>query len=361
MNDLLIYRALISDENEGILIISLVDMPATEVNWVCFSKNEQRQQFAIINEDEHILAGVVMIADTPIYRITPEGQEYYILFTKDVIKQMAEKMLSDNTFNNIDIEHNGKLLENGKVKLTELFISDKNRGITPNYVDVPDGSLMANYKIYDDGLWEEIKNGDLNGFSLEGIFSSVRVVHPIMKCDTKKQYIDKKMNKVKETLRKLLISLGEIETDKGVLVYEDELAEGIEVKIDDELAPDGEYISEEYIVVVKDGKVAELKEKIVEEEAPVDETVEEVVVEETPVEETPEINPVEEDLKKLAEMVEEHETILRDLSKAVEELDKLVKELIETPVAEPIEEEFTKNKTSKKTNKAAEIAAYFLI
>ena len=141
-----IYNALISDDNEGILVISLVDAPATETNWMCF-KEQENIKFSIVNEDEHILAGVVMVADKPIYRIAPDGTEYYIVFSKDVIKRMAEKMLDDNTFNNIDIQHDGNIIPRDKVKLVELFIADEAKGIKPNYLDVPDGSLLANYKI----------------------------------------------------------------------------------------------------------------------------------------------------------------------------------------------------------------------
>ena len=171
-----IYNALISDDNEGILVISLVDAPATETNWMCF-KEQENIKFSIVNEDEHILAGVVMVADKPIYRIAPDGTEYYIVFSKDVIKRMAEKMLDDNTFNNIDIQHDGNIIPRDKVKLVELFIADEAKGIKPNYLDVPDGSLLANYKIYDDELWNMAKSGVLNGFSLEGVFSTIRYEH----------------------------------------------------------------------------------------------------------------------------------------------------------------------------------------
>lgn len=359
LSKLPVYKALITDEDEGIFVISLVDMPATEVNWMCFNKNEKRQTFKITNTEQHILSGVVMTADTPIYRVSPDGQEYYIMFTKDVIKKMAEKMLSDNTFNNIDIQHNGELLPDGQVKLVELFICDKNKGINPNYIDVPDGSLMANYKVYDENLWNEIKNGDLNGFSLEGYFTPDLIISK-SQTELKKHNINnEKMNKVKEALRKLLISLGEIKTDKGILEYEDELVEGVDVKIDNEIAPDAEYVSDELIIVVKDGKVVEIKEKTVEDEK-ADETTEEVIEEtkEEVTEEMPDVNNVEQDINELTKKIEEHEILLQELGKAVEELNKLVKELSETPVIEPIEEVFTKKVNNKTNNKAIEIASY---
>lgn len=339
------YSAIISDDNEGILVISLVDAPATETNWMCF-KEQENIKFSIVNEDEHILAGVVMVADKPIYRIAPDGTEFYIVFSKDVIKRMAEKMLSDNTFNNIDIQHDGNIIPHDKVKLVELFIADEAKGIKPNYLDVPDGSLLANYKIYDEQLWQMAKSGELNGFSLEGVFTTVRY-------EQNKNNKHTKMSKIKEMLKSILVQLGEVNTDKGILTYDGALAVGVEVKNEDGSKPaDGEYkLEDDKVIVVKDGFVDEIKEvevDVIEEMA--DEKPQDNV-EDKPqdkVEEKP--NEVEE-LKKL---IDEHTSLLKELGDRLKTLEDLVKELNETPAVEPIEQEFTKQCKSK--NRACEYA-----
>ena len=347
------YNALISDDNEGIFVISLVDAPATETNWMCF-KEQENIKFSIVNEDEHILAGVVMVADKPIYRIAPDGSEYYIVFSKDVIKRMAEKMLDDNTFNNIDIQHDGNIIPRDKVKLVELFIADEEKGIKPNYLDVPDGSLLANYKIYDDELWNMAKSGVLNGFSLEGVFSTIRYKH-------NKNIKHNKMSKIKEMLKSILVQLGEVTTDKGILTYDGELAKGVEVKNEDGSKPaDGEYkIDDDKYIVVKDGYVEEIKE------------VEETMAEDKPkedkpkAEEKPQEKPADEkpkddgeakpnDVEELKKLVDEHTALLTELSDRLKALEDLVKELNETPAVEPIEQEYSKHFKSK--NRACEYA-----
>ena len=333
-----IYNALISDESEGIFVISLVDTPATETNWMCF-KEQENVKFSIVNEDEHILAGVVMVADKPIYRIAPDGSEYYIVFSKDVIKRMAEKMLDDNTFNNIDIQHDGNIIPRDKVKLVELFISDESKGIKPNYLDVPDGSLLANYKIYDDELWNMAKSGVLNGFSLEGVFSTIRYEH-------NKNIKHTKMSKIKEMIKSIIVQLGAVATDKGILTYDGELVTGIEVKNEDGSKPDdGEYkVEADKVIVVKDGYVEEIRE------------IEEEMAEDKPDEmpqDEPDAKPNEvEELKKL---VDEHAALLTELSDRLKALEDLVKELSETPAVEPIEQEYSKQ-TTKSKNRACEYA-----
>ena len=77
--------------------------------------------------------------------------------------------------------------------------------------------------------------------------------------------------------RSLLTKYGSVETDKGVLYYdgEGELVVGMEVYVENnsnpdeityDVAPDGEYVSNDTTFVVKDGKVDEIRnEKVTEE------------------------------------------------------------------------------------------------
>ena len=66
-------------------------------------------------------------------------------------------------------------------------------------------------------------------------------------------------------LWKQMLQLAEIETDKAKLIVESELAEGVEVFVeqDGEYVPaeDGEYEAEDKIIVIADGKIAEIREK----------------------------------------------------------------------------------------------------
>lgn len=165
-----IFEALVEGVDEGIYTISLVDFPATQKNFVCFNENKAIQQFSIQDDEQHIVSGVVMSANTPIYRRNEDGFEYYLIYKPETIRLMAEKMLLDNAQNQIDILHNGQLIKG--VNLVELFIKDSSKGINPSYLDdVPEGSLLASYKVRDNEIWEAIKSGKLNGFSLAGLFS----------------------------------------------------------------------------------------------------------------------------------------------------------------------------------------------
>ena len=139
-----------------------------------------------------------------------------------------------------------------------------------------------------------------------------------------------KFQKVKLTLQKLLLQFGEMSTDKGILEYTgEELVVGAEVFIDGNPAPDGEYkIAEDKVIVVADGKVAEIKEPAPEPE-PEPEPKPEEVVEAATEEElvtiieplVNEINAVKAELETVKSRLAEIESkLLEDAAKPADEV-----------------------------------------
>lgn len=151
-----------------------------------------------------------------------------------------------------------------------------------------------------------------------------------------------KIQKIKMSLQKMLMNFGDVTTDKGILEYTgEELVVGTEVFIEDEPAPDGEYETEEKVIVVAEGKVTEIREKAVEPEVPetpVEEVVEaeeEVVPEEPSLEDslvdilrpiTEELNAVKADVEAVkARLAEIENKLLEDAAKPADEEFKTVK------------------------------------
>lgn len=359
MGKLPLYSAVIENYDDGIFAISLVDCPATETNWQCFKKDEKPIEMSIENEEEHIIASVVMLADTPIYRRDDSGYEYNIIYHKDTIKLMAEKMLKDCSHNNIDINHNGNLLERGKVSLVELFIKDTENGINPPYFSqIPEGSLIAKYKIHDIDLWQMCKDGTLNGISLAGYFSTKQEnfknkIKPIK---------SNMLKKIKEALKSMLLNFGEVKTDNGILYYDgEELAEGMAVTDENgESVEDGEYKLEDgTVLTVKDSKVETITKPTTEDEEEAEDDKKE------DEEETPEDEKKKEDEEEMEDEepnaeVEALKGEIEAMKAEIESLKATIEEIsnkLNTPMAEPIAEEF-KKAVEVKENKAAKIAAY---
>ena len=92
-NGLDIYEMVIETLGDGLKYISVVDEPAVERNWVCFKKEKEKEivKFNVANEEKRLVSGVLMMANYPILRIDGDYQ-YYITYSPETIKQMAEKM-----------------------------------------------------------------------------------------------------------------------------------------------------------------------------------------------------------------------------------------------------------------------------
>lgn len=367
MTKLPVYEALISSEDDGIITISLVDEPAVESDFVCFAKDAGKQLFALKDSVERLITGCLMKADTPIYR-NDNGYEYYIVFSKKTIQTMAQKMLADSTFKNIDTQHNGELLPQGALTLMEVYIKDSAKGIDPNFVDIPDGSLMTTFRINDESIWQECANGDyLNGFSLEGFFETKQIDFSKNKPNKTKSF---KM-RIKELLRRMLAQFGEVSMDELTLYYEGdgELEVGTVVTdIDGNPVADGEYHNEEMTVTVMDGKVDAIEYIEKEEEPVADEPVADEQTNEELVEEPVVDKPVGSDVvvdkpdtvEDVVEDVFDAEKEIEELRYMIEELKKRIDELVAEPIVDPIEEEFSKkfrsDITDKKVQRAVEIA-----
>lgn len=164
------YIKINDDDITGIDAISLVEMPAVQKNFLCFSKEQQpvKMQF---DDSKRIITGVVALADTPIYRYSEKEGEYYVVFTRDAILKMVEKFARNDLFKSVNIQHDNNQFVNG-IYMIESYITDKKRGISPiEFQDIPDGSWVASYKVDNEQLWNEIITSDrLNGFSLQGMF-----------------------------------------------------------------------------------------------------------------------------------------------------------------------------------------------
>lgn len=161
-------------------------------------------------------------------------------------------------------------------------------------------------------------------------------------------------SKLKIALKSLLsVSLAEIETDKATLIFDGELAEGIEVFVKDEEAEDGVkpaedgiYETETQLIEVAEGKVVKISEK----EAPAEAEVEIEAEDEAPADEPeapaePE-TPIEDRVAALEALMGEMRNALEqilngfaNLEGRLEIVEEKVAKLDETPADEPADDE----------------------
>lgn len=331
-----------TDEACGMLRISLVDLPAVESDFQKFGK---LVRVVMESEEKRLILGVVMRADFPIYRVDSRG-EYYTKFSAETIRAMAQKYLEENRQNRVNLMHGGEEVRG--VSMVQLFIKDSTRGIAPaGFEDIEDGSLFAEFKVEDEGIWNWIKEGILRGFSLEGVFEMQET----------NQEENMEMKKWKRVLAKIVTKFAELTTDKGVLTYEGELEIGKDVYLlaeDGEVtdAPDGEYVTEDgRTVVVADSKVAEIREKDAEVEA-----AEEPIAEpEGEIADDVDIHNLAAEVERLKEENEKKKEEIADLVKRIEALEGKADNTEETlramSAAKPAHEEVRSSQKETYTDK----------
>lgn len=174
--DLKVYKCVI-DENLNseleVQAVALVDNPAIEKNFIAF--NEAKKLY-FLNEEKQIICGPAMIADMPIYRNDPVNGEYYVVFDKPTIYSIVEKFCAKGFMNNVNLMHDSAQ-QPDDVTIFQSFISDSELGIAPmkGFEDAPDGSWFIAMKVNNPDVWMKIKSGEYKGFSVEGLFSMIKV------------------------------------------------------------------------------------------------------------------------------------------------------------------------------------------
>ena len=131
-----------------------------------------KQHFATDNE-KHIVLGPAMIPDQKIFRKDALGNPYYVFFSPETIKMIAEKYMRNKYTDNNDLMHDGNAIND--IHVLESWIKEDNQDKSNKYgfQDLPVGTWFVSMKVNNPKVWEQIKEGKLNGFSVSGYFEEV--------------------------------------------------------------------------------------------------------------------------------------------------------------------------------------------
>lgn len=402
-----IYKCVIEedlDDETGIYAVSFVDVPAVEVDFVALSKQEKPQEHKLhLNSDKQILTGVVLQPDQKIYRYNKNtGEEYYITYSASDIEKISHKMMRNHiALDNTTHQHQDQLVGNYLIEMWIVTDPNNDKSNALGFKDLPKGTMMCSYKIPNTQYWKnEVKTGNVKGFSLEGLFYQIEMKSAIknnlsiqknLNTNNKKKNTNK-MNKKANTsflskIRRVLQTIDEVEkvdeTNSGDNFRIFTLADGNEIRVDEdgyatidgEQAPSGEHVlSDDAVIVIDaDGYIVETTDEPTEEEPATPETElkktkkvkQEAEGEEAPAETekfTVEIDGVEYEVdeavaKYVAELIAEIASLKENKEATDAELSKLKKV---TPSARPANVKQNTNKIEYSKMSRAEKLAYQL-
>jgi hypothetical protein len=125
------------------------------------------------DDEKKIVIGPAMIPDLKIFRKDSKGNPYYVYFSSDTIKMIAEKYMRNKYIDNNDENHNGKAVSDVYVFESWIKESDNDKSTDYGYGDLPVGTWFVSMKVRNDEVWKKIKNGELRGYSVSGYFEEV--------------------------------------------------------------------------------------------------------------------------------------------------------------------------------------------
>jgi hypothetical protein len=135
-------------------------------------QNMSKQRFQT-DEEKRIVVGPAMVPELKIFRRDKEGNPYYVFFTSETIKLIAEKYMRNKYIDNNDTEHNGKAAEDVYVVESWIKEDENDKSNKYGYQDLPVGTWFVSMKVKNDDVWERVKKKELNGFSVSGFFEEI--------------------------------------------------------------------------------------------------------------------------------------------------------------------------------------------
>ena len=160
--DLPLYDITLEDFEQGMYKISLVDKPAIEENFIYFSK-QSIEMFA--NDEKREVVGPIMIPNKEILRQSAENGFYYVRFTEETIREIMYNYSKKGLFNAFGIQHEN---DTNDVVMLEIWMKESENDKSKDYgFELPNGTVFVKAKIESDELFNAIKDGEINGFSIE--------------------------------------------------------------------------------------------------------------------------------------------------------------------------------------------------
>jgi hypothetical protein len=196
-----LIEVLLDDSEDALQSASLVENPAVQVKWMAFEEEEDKQELFFEDEDQQILVGPAMIPDKKIPRLDEKTKEpYLVYFSKDTVAKAAANFLRFDKASKQNTGHKNNFTKDIYALESWLIENKYDKAYTQygfSTKRIPVGTWMLKMKVEDPKIWSDVKEGRLNGFSVQGRM----IMGPeTMTMDFTSKVIKKKYSKLYEGL-----------------------------------------------------------------------------------------------------------------------------------------------------------------
>lgn len=138
-----------------------------------FTEQPNDKQYFAQDGEKRIVLGPAMVPDQKIFRKDNNGDPYYVYFSSETIKMIAEKYMRNKFIDNNDVNHDGTAVSDVYVVESWIKEDDNDKSNKYGFGDLPVGTWFVSMKVRDENTWQRIKMKELNGFSVSGYFAEV--------------------------------------------------------------------------------------------------------------------------------------------------------------------------------------------
>ena len=135
---------------------------------------QQSAQFGLhqfsFNDEKMEITGAAIVPNKFIIRYDNFMRPYYVFFSKETTKKLADKFMRDKLTDSTNLEHTDVKAEGTFVSeswIVEDPLNDKSNALG---LDYPEGTWVVSMKVQNKELWDDIKKGKYKGYSVEGFF-----------------------------------------------------------------------------------------------------------------------------------------------------------------------------------------------
>lgn len=239
-NQLPLFEFIIDESTAtGVKAVSIVMEPAFGSAAIRFDEDAPKPKFVAFGEKkQQIIAGFLILANTPVYRVDPEFGEYMGFFSPETITKIIEKYHEEMLTNQVNLDHNNEayidafMIEDYQVNTKERVADLAAKGLEHPQAFM---SWYGALKIKDTEVFNAIDaSGEMTGFSVEAFLDRVMVdFNAEVKNNIIQLKVKEEMAKNNKTIKERILAI--FTDDEAPEVIETEV---VETKLEQALVPE---------------------------------------------------------------------------------------------------------------------------
>lgn len=156
---------------DGVFRMSTVENPATKTQLVMF--DDERQAIEFKDDEQQVIYSVAMRPNMLIPRKNINGEPAMVFYTEETVRDLQQNFFKNNSHNGATVNHGGKTFKDMFCFESWIVEDPEKDKATTLGLEVKKGDWVLAQKIDNPEVWEDVKSGKLNGFSIEAYLEPV--------------------------------------------------------------------------------------------------------------------------------------------------------------------------------------------